>query len=419
MDIERGLYSEVTSMITLGLIALVVAQPAPQTAPAFPIAEPSAAGIDTEALARLKAKAEAEATDAVVIVKDGRLIADWDFGKKRGPIHAMSATKSVVSLAIGRLIDEGKIKSLDQPVSDFYPEWRQGRKQKITIRHLLNHTSGLEDKPRSQEINASPDFVQFALVADVVADPGTRFFYSNKATNLLAGVVLRASGRPLDLFVGREIFAPLGITEFGWSKDPAGNPQGMAGLEIHAIDLAKIGQLMLDQGMWRGQRVVSRDWVAESIRQGQPHDPTCGLLWWRTLETTKPTVDDGFINELKKRFDITESSVNKLEAMKGKLFDGRDFWRAVGPILLNDAHVRPRANEVNEQLKKAVPAVKEVPTGPLVAFSAQGYLGQYVVVVPHHRIVAVRQRRKPENHDPSDFSNEFNDFETMVRAIVK
>ena len=163
----------------------------------------------SQALERLKARAEAEGSDAVVVVKDGRLIADWDFGKKRGPIEAMSATKSVVSLAIGRLIDQGKIKSLDQPVSDFFPEWKQGRKRLITVRHLLNHTSGLEDKPTSQEIYASPDYIQFALAADVASDPGSRFFYSNKATNLLAGVVLRASGMPLDEYVKREIFAPL------------------------------------------------------------------------------------------------------------------------------------------------------------------------------------------------------------------
>jgi hypothetical protein len=76
-------------------------------------------------------------------------------------------------------------------------------------------------------------------------------------------------------------------------------------------------------------------------------------------------------------------------------------------------------NEVNEQLKKNAPAGKVVGQGPAIAFSAQGYLGQYLVVVPRHRIVAVRQRRSHANHDPNDALNVFGDFEVMVRALGK
>ena len=82
----------------------------------FPRAEPGELGIDKAALERLRDRAKEADSDAVVIIKDGRLVADWDFGRPRGPIEAMSATKSIVSLAIGKLIDEGKIQSLDQPI---------------------------------------------------------------------------------------------------------------------------------------------------------------------------------------------------------------------------------------------------------------------------------------------------------------
>jgi len=406
-------------MTDLCLLCALLVFRSPDDAPPFPAAEPAAVGIDPTALERLKVKAESEQSDAVVIVKDGKLIADWDFGKPRGPIEAMSATKSVVSLAVGRLLGEGKIKSLDQPVADFFPEWNQGRKRKITVRQLLNHTSGLEDKPTTQEIYASPDFVQFALAADVASDPGTKFFYSNKATNLLAGVVLRASGTPLDAYVAREIFAPLGITGFGWSKDSAGNPHAMAGLQIAAIDFAKIGQLMLEEGVWRGQRILSREWVAESIAEGQPFSSKCGLLWWRTSETSKVTIDDNFISELKTRFGLTDSSVKKLETMKGKLTESHQLWPGLFSVFRDDENTRGRLNDVNEQLKKNSPAPTMVGQGPAVAFSAQGYLGQYLVVVPRHRIVAVRQRRSPANHDPNDSRNVFGDFEQMVRALAK
>ncbi len=384
----------------------------------FPKGDPAQLGIGLAALEKLKAKAESEDSDAVVVIKDGLLIADWDFGKKRGPIHAMSATKSVVNLAVGRLIDEGKIKSLDQPVSDFFLEWRQGRKRKITIRHLLNHTSGLEDQPTTSEIYPSPDYVQFALAADLVADPGTKFFYSNKATNLLAGVVLKASGRPLDEYVKREIFAPLEIVDFTWSKDDAGNPHGMAGLSINAVDLAKLGQFMLDEGVWHGHRIVSRAWVSESTRQGQPYDATCGLLWWRTPQTTKFAIDDNFINELKTQFGLTDSSVKKLEALKGKPFESGALWPGLSPIFQTDANTGKNLQALDAKLKKKVPVAAVVGEGPMHSFAARGYLGQYLVVVPQHRIVAVRQRRKPENFDSNDYRNSFGDFEAMVYALV-
>jgi CubicO group peptidase (beta-lactamase class C family) len=388
-------------------------------ASSFPAGDPAVLGVDLAALGRLKEKAEGEGSDAVVVVKDGKIIADWDFGKPRGPIAAMSATKSLVSLAVGRLIDEGKIKSLDQPVADFFPEWRQGRKRLITVRHLLNHTSGLEDRPTSEEINNSPDVIQFALAAEVVSDPGTKFFYSNKATNLLAGVVRRVSGRPLDDYVGKAIFAPLDIKNFAWSKDSAGNPYGMAGLQITAVDLAKIGQLMLDWGVWRGHRIVSEEWVAESIGEGQPYNPSCGLLWWRTSEKRKLTLDDDFILELRTRFGLTETSVKNLDEMKGTLFDGSEFWPGVFEVLGKDEKTRGKLNEIDEQIKRKEPSPKVVMQGPTVAFSAVGYLGQYLVVLPRHRVVAVRQRRRPANHDPKDFSNEFGEFEKMVLALAR
>ena len=120
--------------------------------------------VQSAALDQLVAAAEKSHTDALVIWQDGKPLGEWYFGKPVEPIEAMSATKSVVNLAMGKLITDGKIKSLDQPVWEFYPEWRQGRKKNITIRHLLNHTSGLQNFPRTEvEIYPSPDFIQLAL----------------------------------------------------------------------------------------------------------------------------------------------------------------------------------------------------------------------------------------------------------------
>jgi CubicO group peptidase (beta-lactamase class C family) len=353
----------------------------------------------------------------VVIVKDGKLVADWTFGKPEGPIEAMSATKSIVSLAIGSLIDQGKIKSLDQPVSDFYPEWKRGRKRQITIRHLLNHTSGLENKPITREIYDSPDFVQFALAAELGDDPGSRFSYNNKAVNLLAGIVLKTSGRRMDTYIGEEIFKPMAITQFQWSLDPAGNPQAMAGLQIRAIDLAKIGQMMLDGGKWKETRIVSEEWVRISTSQpGQGLAPTCGLLWWLIPDREVYAIDDAMIADLKS-FGPTEESVRKAEALRDKEFDLEGVWAALRPITQKDDVVKHKLKKLDDQISNTgKPRPKRVAQGGFIGYEAQGYRGQYLMVIPKHKIVAVRQLRSPK----IDLfrTDDFGEFRQMVRDLV-
>ena len=237
-------------------------------------------GSELKGLSKLLEAAQEARSDAVVILKDGKLVGEWYFGKSPELIETMSVTKSIVNLAIGRLITLGLLESVDVPVYTFYPEWKQGLKQKITLRHILSHTSGLQNVPDTRvEIYPSPDFVQLALAAELSYPPGTKFEYNNKAVNLLAGIVEKVSGKKLDEFMRDEIFAPLGIREFDWMRDQAGNPHAMAGLALYPRDLAKLGQLVLNKGEWRGQRLIDERWFEESFR---PLDlmPDHGLLWW-------------------------------------------------------------------------------------------------------------------------------------------
>jgi len=379
----------------------------------FPPAKAAEVGIDPGALEKLRKRAEQGDSDAVVVVKDGRMVADWDFGRERGPIETASVTKSIVSLGIGRLVDSGRLKSLDQPVSDFYPEWIQGRKRQITIRHLLNHTSGLQNVPSSVEINVSPNFVQFALAAELSDSPGSKFSYNNKAVNLLAGIVWRASGTRMDRLIAKQIFEPLEITDFGWSLDRSGNPMGMAGLQIRAIDLAKIGQLMLDEGSWNGKTILSRSWVRQSVEPSQTLAPNCGLLWWLLVGSERYTLDDQFIDHLKAR-GMTEKSVAKLIALKGKVFGMEAAWDAVRPIVQADDVLKRKLLELNRDLPRLTP----VGDGPVRGYRAEGYLGQYLVVVPRHRLVGVRQRRNREGTNPDDPRTNFGDFPAYVEALV-
>jgi CubicO group peptidase (beta-lactamase class C family) len=216
--------------------------------------------VDKAALETLVKRAGELDTDALVVMKDGKLVLEKWYDCQPRRIESMSVTKSIVSMAVGRLLAMDRLKSLDEPVSTWYPEWRQGRKRKITVRHLLTQTSGLQADPMTgTEIYGNPDFVQLALCAELADDPGVKFFYNNKATNLLLGIIQRISGKRLDAFMKEEVFAPLGITDIDGELDPAANPHAMSGLEIRPVDLAKLGQLMLDEGRWRGKELLNRE----------------------------------------------------------------------------------------------------------------------------------------------------------------
>jgi CubicO group peptidase (beta-lactamase class C family) len=379
----------------------------------FPRANPADVGIDEAALDRLHHEAEKSESDAVIIVKDGRLVADWDFGRERGPIEAKSVTKSVVNLAIGRLIDQGKIRSLDQPVMDFYPEWNQGRKKLITIRNLLNHTSGIETPVISGAIDNAPDCVQYALTAELVADPGSQFHYNNKAVNLLAGIVQRASGKRMDELIRDEIFEPLGIKDFGWNRDRAGNPYGMAGLQIRAIDLAKIGQLMLDEGECKGRRILSKEWVRKSVQPSQNLDPSCGLLWWIVRPVPGPRMVDEALVKFFKDHGMTARSVQNLEPLIGKPLDTNATWESLRAIIRNDEVLNKKLAELNKDLFKANQA-----TGPVLGYTALGYLGQQLFVSPRQRLIGVRQRRARPGADREDPNRDIGRFPEMVAQLA-
>lgn len=327
----------------------------------FPRAQPEEVGLQRAALLDLVRAAQRSGSDALVVVADGRLVCDRFFAGERRPIEAMSTTKSIAGLAVGLALDAGEIQSIDQPVHEWFAEWSDEARREITLRHILTQTAGLETKPTTEDIYASPDFVQFALAARAVAPPGTRFAYDNRATNLVAGIVEVATETPLDELLGARLFEPLGITDWSWTRDAAGNPHAMSGLQIRALDLARLGALMLDGGTWKGERVLSADWIADSLlatEVGEGH-VDYGLLWWLIPRAPR----DG---EEEPAWTVPGCSPDRAAAMR-----------------------------------------------PLDAFWAQGYLGQYLVVAPAKRIVAVRQRADPERGD------EFGSFQELVRALAR
>jgi CubicO group peptidase (beta-lactamase class C family) len=369
-------------------------------------------GVDEAALERIVARTRSGNADALVVLKDGHVLLDHTFDKAAGRIETMSVTKAIVGLAIGKLFDQGKLTSLDAPLTTWFPQWSKDAHSKITLRMVLDHTSCLRSAPTTEEIYASKDWVELALAAELVCDPGSKSSYNNKAVNLLAPIVQAASGKRLDDYVRDEIFKPLGIADFKWSTDPAGHPQCMAGLELRPFDLAKIGQMMLDGGNWHGTSVISADWIKRATEDPQPNS-TFGLLWWRVNEgDSRMSYDDAHIEALKQAH-VSKAVLTKVETIRGKLFTRQEFRAELDKLFTPDEmkEIRKANDTIISKLGSDVAFVP----GPQIGFQSNGWLGQYLVVIPRDHLVAVRMVH--EYKGPEDKSS-FTDFPSLVAKLV-
>ena len=373
--------------------------------------------LDPRAVEELVADARANDTAELVLVKDDELVGDWRFTKARGPVPVMSITKGILSLAIGSLIDRGKLR-LEQPVYELYPEWNVDRKRDVTIFHLLTHTSGLDEGKGTFEIYRQRSFVKFTLDSDILFEPGTHYRYSNRAGNLLSGIVAKASGMPTDRYVDEVLFQPLGIRDYFWSRDATGQPHGLAGLHLLPRDLARIGELLLHQGAYHERQIISREWIERSLSLGsnvQPTNRRKGVGWALVPDYTHVSVDQAIVAGWRDA-GADEAFIAKTAPLVGRRFDSVPAFVDALQHLFGD----PKLTEWNENTwQRDVPDAR-FEFGPIVGAYAEGTLGQYLVVLPRDRLVAVRMRREPKDlalrNDPE---RTFPDFVERVRGLVE
>ena len=206
-----------------------------------------------------------------------------------------SISKSVTSLLVGIALDRKLISSVDEPVFEYFPEYsdlRTPEKDRITLRHLLTMSAGLEwdenlpyTNPNNSEVAMlrSADRWRFALQPRVVVGPGLDWNYSGGCTELLGAVVRKAARQPIEEFAQETLFSPLGIPDAEWSQYPDKIAAAASGLRLRSRDLAKIGQLILGRGQWNGKQIVSPGWIDESTApQIGPADRVYfyGYQWW-------------------------------------------------------------------------------------------------------------------------------------------
>jgi CubicO group peptidase (beta-lactamase class C family) len=213
---------------------------------------------------------------------DGRVEA-WAATGTSHPVECMSITKFVVGAILGLAVEA---EDLDAPLATWIEEWRDDQRGRLTLRHVVTHTTWLRVLP-SSDVYRAASVEALVLALEPVAWPGT-FAYSNAAIHLLGVVVKRAAGRDVAELAGERLFDPLGVEQWGWQRDAAGFPLCMAGLRLSARDLAQVGALYLTEGRHAGRQVLPAPWV----RATAPVPPgDVGLCCFTDYEWVRRTAD--------------------------------------------------------------------------------------------------------------------------------
>jgi hypothetical protein len=312
----------------------------------WPTAESSAVGLDLIPLITLAgevAEGRYGYVDRVLLVADGKLVFDERYANDyseisrghSGPIgcgtdacdspddiddfnylhpdrhpfyqgrdvHTLqSVTKSVTSTLIGIAIQSEEMPGVKAPVFELLTDYDLSavdpRVRDATLEDLLTMRLGiawhetdrpLDDTNTTLQLEKSDNWVEFALRQPADSDPGVKWAYNSGASHLMSAIILQATGRTTAEYAEERLFGPLGITDYYWKRDPQGLPDTEGGLYLTAEDLARIGLLYLEDGVWEGERLLPEGWVAAATARQvddiAPNNPNWnwgyGYQWWR------------------------------------------------------------------------------------------------------------------------------------------
>lgn len=245
----------------------------------FTHANPDPTKVDPQVIEKMLDDAQASGSESAIIALGDTIIAEKYFGHDGRLTSVQSVTKSITSLLIGILVDQGKIASLDAPMSTWLPEWANDPlKSRVTLRHMLTMTSGMTDQPYVTEFTRP--YLETLAARPLSWEPGRWFAYTTYGAYLLTAVIREASGQLVDDFARTALFEPLGIRQFFWMKDGQNNADTGGGLYLRPRDMLRIGKLVRDGGEWKGQRIVSDAWITTSMETAIPQLACYAMEWW-------------------------------------------------------------------------------------------------------------------------------------------
>ncbi len=332
---------------------------------AFANTSPREAKINSTGLAKLIQRSEVTKSDELIIIQNGRTI----FKKNSSAaghslMSAQSISKTITALTYILLMRDGLVDSLDLPLSQFYPALAMDSRKSLTVRSLLTHSSGLIDPANLWD---SPNLMDTILKLQPAFPVYTQFSYSNAGAELMGDIIDHLVPTPTPLtskvvvdpvisYLNSKILKQLGISDLQWSRDAQGHLQTSGGIFISADSLAKIGLLFQQNGKWNGKQIIEPDWL--SIVS----DPKVGVTACYALMTwiISPTC---------------------------------------GQRAGSAENLQPDKSKKN-------------------GFYMDGYGGQYVVIIPERKIVAIRMKTPVESTELKMVEDaSFFDFPELVSKL--
>ncbi len=273
---------------------------APWPTEEWSISTPEEQGMDPQTLQAMFAAVRdgQVGLNSILIVRNGAIVAESYYApfQQDDAQHLFSATKSVIATLVGIAIEDGYIRSVDQPLLDFFSAEELApldeQKRRMTIAHFLTMTSGLEwyemapyEGDSLSQMIASPSWVAFVLNQPLAHSPGETFCYSSGGSHVLSALLQQVTGMSTQAYAQERLFEPLGIHDVAWRVDPQDITIGGWGLSLTTRDMAKLGYLYLRQGQWDGTQVVPTEWVEASTRwyatgTGPLEGWGYGYQWW-------------------------------------------------------------------------------------------------------------------------------------------
>ncbi len=254
---------------------------------------PEEMGMDAEVLDGVREYAfqPEKNTQSVIVIRGGAIVAEWyaEGADRTSMATSWSAGKSYASALVGVALTEGLIESVEQPMTDFYPQWIGTAKADMKLKDALQAQSGLdfnEDYANPAvshviQLGAAADALDYITnVVELRTKPGTRWYYSSGDTMLLSGVIEAVTGVNASTYAKDKLFGPLGMDEAKWWVDGAGHTETWCCVDAPTREFAKLGLLFMRNGEWDGEQVVSKQWVKDSTTDTASEFPGYAYQWW-------------------------------------------------------------------------------------------------------------------------------------------
>jgi len=260
-------------------------------------------------------------TGLMIIHKDTIILENYTRGLTPETTHiSWSMAKSFISGMIGIAIEEGKIKSIQDQITDYLPQFKGTGYEGVTIKNALEMSSGVGFNEDYSDFNSDinrfgryfalgQSFEKFALSLKNTRKPGTFNHYVSIDTQVLGMVLKKATGKSITQFMQNKIWNPIGMEDDAqWIIDEDGMELALGGLNATLRDYGKYGLLYLREGNWFGNQIISQNWVKQSITMDGPHlqpginqfssnDLGYGLQWWIPQEADGAFLASGIYNQ--------------------------------------------------------------------------------------------------------------------------